>query len=220
MKTYYDIIKDVSNLRWSIVDPEPESFAEVQKAVKLAIPQAHSYIWGLSDFPFKSKKEAINLTLGQTSVLAPKGQIISLHIEGNKSFLTPIQVEEVDLLEPKRGTPQYYWIEFTDQGATINLYPQPDKPMILVARFETNQKAKNVNGELKANLTDINDTLNLPQDETIEDLYLHCLYTKAMEYLIADATDENYAPYQKEFDEAYRNLLNLTGIKRQPYLVI
>ena len=220
MKTFYDIIKDVSNLRWSIVDPEPESFAEVQKAVKLAIPQAHSYIWGLSDFPFKSKKQAINITKGQTSILAPHGQIKSLYIDGNKSYLTPIQVDDVDLLEPKRGMPQYYWIEFTDEGATINLYPQPDAPMILVARYDTNQKAKDVNGELKANLKDMTDVLNLPQDETIEDLYLHCLYTKSMEYLIADNTDENYQPYQKEFDEAYRNLLNLTGIKRQTYLVI
>lgn len=220
MKTFYDIIKDVSNLRWSIVDPEPESFAEVQKAVKLAIPQAHSYIWGLSDFPFKSKKQAISLTVGQTSVLAPHGQINKIYIDGSKTYLSPIQTEEVDLLEPKRGTPQYYWIEFTDECAAINLYPQPDKAMVLVCRYETNQKAKNVNGELKANLYDMTDVLNLPQDETIEDMYLHCLYTKSMEYLIADSTDENYTPYQKEFNEAYSNLLNLTGIKRQPYLVI
>jgi hypothetical protein len=220
MKTFYDIIKDVSNLRWSIVDPEPESFAEVQKAVKLAIPQAHSYIWGLSDFPFKNKKQAYNLTKGQTSLLAPSGQIKSVLVEGAKICLSPLQVEDVDLLEVKEGTPQYYWVEFTDKGATINLYPRPEKPITLIVRYETNLKARNVNSELKANLSDINDVLNLPEDESIEDLYLHCLYTKSMEYLIADNSDENYQPYQKEFDEAYRNLLNLTGIKRQTYLVI
>jgi hypothetical protein len=220
MKTFYDIIKDVSNLRWSIVDPEPESFVEVQKAVKLAIPQAHSYIWGLGDFPFKHKKESITLTIGQTSVLAPRGQITSVQIDGDNGILKPIQIDEVDVLKPKRGKPQYYWIEFTDEGATLNFYPQPDKQYLILCRYETNQKARNANGELKANLSEINDTLNLPKDESIEDMYLHCLYTKSMEYLIADSTDENYAPYQKEFDEAYRNLLNLTGIKRNPYLVI
>ena len=43
MKTYFDIIRNISNMRWSIVDPDPTSFVEVQKSVKLAVAQAHAY---------------------------------------------------------------------------------------------------------------------------------------------------------------------------------
>jgi hypothetical protein len=66
----------------------------------------------------------------------------------------------------------------------------------------------------------MDDVLNLPDDKIIEDLYLHCLNTKAMEYLIADNSDENYQPYQKEFLEAYKSLLQLTGVKIEPRLLI
>ena len=96
----------------------------------------------------------------------------------------------------------------------------PDKALTLIVRYETNFKARDSAGNVKYNLEAMGDVLNLPNDRSIEDLYLHCLYTKSMVYLIADETDENYVPYQREFEEAYRNLLNLTGIKRETRLVI
>ena len=220
MKTFYDIIKNVSNLRWSIVDPEPDSFAEVMKAVKLAVCQAHSYIWGLADFPFKKKKAAIAVNAGTLSVLAPKGNILSVKIEGKTDFLKPVAEEDAALFEPQTGTPYCFWVEFTDLGAAINLYPVPKDKVVLIVRYETNLKAVSAKGEEKFNFEDINDVCNLPNDATIEDLYLHCLYLKSMVYLIADETDENYVPYQREFEEAYNTLLGLTGIKREPRLVI
>jgi hypothetical protein len=39
-----------------------------------------------------------------------------------------------------------------------------------------------------------------------------------MVYLIADAQDENYVPYEKQFEEAYRNLLSLGRL--EPKIVI
>lgn len=219
MKTFYDIIKDVSNLRWSIVDPEPSSFAEVQKAVKLAVAQAHNFIWNLDDFPFKNKKDAIAVDAGVSAVLAPKGNISKVWIASG-DVLKPIKSEDADLLETKTGTPQYYWVDFTDSGAAINVYPTPDKKLTLMVRYISNYKAKSQSGELKFNLEDMDDVLNLPDDRTVEDLYLHCLNTKSMVYLVADDTDENYQPYQKEFLEAYGALLRLTGRKLNPRLII
>ncbi len=220
MKTFYDIIKDVSNLRWSIIDPEPESFAEVMKAVKLAIPQAHSYIWGLEDFPFKKKRAAIMVKAGTGTVLSPKGNILSVLVEGEHAYLQSVDGIDLELMKPQSGTPLRYAVEFTDFGAAIQLYPTPNKDITLIIRYETNLKAKDANGSEKHNLTDNTDICNLPNDAMIEDLYLHCLYTKSMVYLIADESDENYVPYQREFEEAYQTLLGLTGIKREPRLII
>lgn len=220
MKTFFDIIKDVSNLRWSIVDPDPESFAEVQKAVKLAVAQAHNYIWNLDDFPFKLKKEAIAIEPDTNTFLAPRGNLLKVWVDGQKNELSSIPGEASDFLPPKSGTPEYYWVEFTDEGAAIKIYPTPDKKMTLIVRYISNHKAKNQAGDLKYNLEAMDDVLNLPNDQTIEDLYLHCLNTKSMVYLVADSTDENYQPYEKEFLEAYQALLKLTGVKLEPRIVI
>ena len=67
---------------------------------------------------------------------------------------------------------------------------------------------------------DLDDVVNIPDNPAIEDLFMHCLYTKSMVYLIADETDENYQPYEREFREAWYNLLDIAGIKRAPKLVI
>lgn len=220
MKTFYDIIKDVSNLRWSIVDPEPSSFAEVQKAIKLAVAQAHNYIWNLDDFPFKFKKDAIVVNANTNTVLAPKGNILKVWLTGKKTELQAITAEDADFLAPATGIPEYYWVEFTDEGAVIQLYPTPVEKTTVLVRYISNHKARSNEGNLKFNLEEMDDVLNLPNDRTIEDLYLHCLNTKSMEYLVADDTDENYKPYQKEFLEAYRSLLKLTGVKMDPRLII
>lgn len=220
MKTFFDIIKDVSNLRWSIVDPEPESFAEVQRAIKLAVAQAHSYIWNLDDFPFKVKKDALYIKGGENAVLAPQGNIMRVYVDGAKHELKQIVSEDADFLEHKIGTPEFYWVEFTDNGAVIKVYPTPKEQTIIVIRYISNMKAKNSAGELKYNLENMDDVLNLPNDKSIEDIYLHCLNLKSMVYLVADETDENYKPYEKEFLEAYKSLLKLTGVKLEPRLVI
>lgn len=221
MKTYFDIIRDISNLRWSIVEPDPAAFAEVQKSVKLAVAQANSYIWSLDDFPFRIKKTALSLGKGQTAVLAPKGEICEVWLEGVGSYLKCIKVKDADFLSVgTEGRPSCYWIEFGEHGAEIHIHPKPDKKMTLMVRYITDQKARNQKGEPKINLTDMDDVLNLPEDCLLEDLYLHCLNTKAMEYLIADTSDENYLPYQKEFGEAYRVLLKYSGSKIDPRLSI
>ncbi len=220
MKTYFDIIRDVSNLRWSVVDPDPTSFAEVQKAVKLAVAQANSYIWSLDDFPFKIKKEIVKINKGQSALLAPKGNVIEVWTENGNSYLEEIKAKDADFLSvEKSGAPVCYWLEFGDSGAEIHLYPKPERDLTLFVRYLTNYKARSQTGDLKVNLEEMDDTLNLPDDRTVEDLYLHCLNCKAMEYLIADTTDENYQPYQKEFLEAYKALLKLTGVKLEPRLI-
>lgn len=220
MKTFFDIIKDVSNLRWSIVDPEPESFAEVQKAVKLAVAQAHNYIWNLDTFPFKVKKDAIFINANENTVLAPKGNIMRVFVDGAGNELQQIVAEDADFLSTKTGKPEFYWVEFTDEGAVIKVYPTPKERTTIVVRYVTNMKAKDSAGNVKHNLEEMDDVLNLPNDESIEDIYLHCLKLKSMVYLVADETDENYKPYEKEFLEAYNGLLKLTGVKREPRLVI
>lgn len=218
MKTFDEIIKDVSHLKWSTIVRE-EAFANVEEYVKLAVRQAHAFIWQLNDFPFRIRRGGI-MTAG-SAFAAPKGDILEMWVQNSGAYLKKIIADDGDLLDStKTGTPQLYWVTLEDSGAVVHLYPAPDKQYSLLYKYSTNYKARDMGNEEKANLTDATDTLNIPQDETLEDAYLQCLYTKSMVYLIADSTDENYAPYEKEFDEAYRNLLSVTGAKIPPKLVI
>lgn len=218
MRKFGEIIKDVANLKWSTVVLE-ESFSEVEENVKLAVKQANSYIFGLEDFPFRIKKGGI-LTK-ENAFNAPKGNVVEMWVENSGRYLQKLTAHDGDLLDgSKTGQPTHFWVDFGDKGAVVHLYPTPDKEYNILYRYSTNYKALDMDGVEKFNLEDVTDVVNLPDDPTIEDFYMHCLYTKSMVYLIADDQDENYQPYQREFEEAYRNLLALTGVKINPKLFI
>lgn len=216
MRNFERIVKDVANLKWSTVVLE-ESFAEVEENVKLAVKQANSFIFGLQDFPFRMKKGGI---ITDKNVFdAPKGNISNIWIENSGRYLEKLSSNEGDILKSSvKGEPTHYWIDYGDNGAVVHLFPTPDKSYNVLFRYSVNCKARDMNGNEKYNLEDLTDVVNIPNDDALEDLYMHCLYTKSMVYLIADSQDENYAPYEKEFEEAYRNLLGIGKI--EPTIVI
>ncbi|MBR1648830.1 MAG: hypothetical protein IJ689_04450 [Alphaproteobacteria bacterium] len=217
MRNFEKIVKDVAHLKWSTVVLE-ESFAEVEENVKLAVKQANSYIFGLADFPFRIRKGGKRVA--SASFAAPKGDIVEMWIENAGWYLKKITPPDGDLLDTDRkGKPQVYWVDYGDNGAVVHLWPAPDKEYNFMFRYVTDCKARDMSGNEKYNLENITDVVNLPDDPILEDCYMHCLYTKAMVYLIADDGDENYRPYQREFEEAYGNLLRLNGIRIAPRIL-
>ena len=218
MRTFEQIVKDIANLKWSTVILE-DAFPDIEETVKLAVKQANSYLFGLEDFPFRIKKGA--QVVSANAFNAPNGNITEMWVENSGKYLNKIETKDGDLLDAsKKGMPEYYWVDFGDDGSIVHLYPTPDKAYNIVYRYTTNFKARDMSGKEKFNLENSTDVVNIPNDPTIEDFYMHCLYTKSMVYLIADDNDENYQPYEREFLEAYKNLLSLTGLKKYPKLII
>lgn len=216
MRNFERIVKDVANLKWSTVVLE-ESFAEVEENVKLAVKQANSFIFGLRDFPFRIKKGGV--VTDKNVFNAPDGNISKVWVENSGRYLEPLGTNDGDVLDANvKGVPTHYWIDYGDNGAVVHLYPTPDKSYNILYRYATNLKARDMNGIEKYNLEELTDVVNLPNDSALEDLYMQCLYNKTMVYLIADAQDENYVPYEKQFEEAYRNLLGIGKI--EPTIVI
>ena len=216
MKTFYEIIKDVSNMRWSIVDPEPKSFGEVEQFIKQAIQQAHSYIWNLSDFPFKERTETVLLQKNNASISAPWGMIKNIMIKGDNYYLE--EEENFDFLTQIKGKPQTYWVTYGEDKNILNFNPVPEQTYEIQLRYDMLCKARDKDGNLKPNLENMDDIINISQE--YEEVYLNCLKNKAMCYLIADNSDENYVPYQKQFIEQYGVLKQLKGHKREPYIII
>lgn len=216
MRNFEKIVKDVANLKWSTVVLE-DSFAEVEENVKLAVKQANSFIFGLRDFPFRIKKGGV--VTDKNVFNAPDGNISKVWVENSGRYLEPLGTNDGDVLDANvKGVPTHYWIDYGDNGAVVHLYPTPDKSYNILYRYATNLKARDMNGNEKYNLEELTDVVNLPNDSALEDLYMQCLYNKTMVYLIADAQDENYVPYEKQFEEAYRNLLSLGRL--EPKIVI
>lgn len=87
MRNFQQIVKDVSNLKWSTVVLE-EAFAEVEDNVKLAVRQANSYIFGLKDFPFRIKKGG--LTTKENAFPAPNGDILQMWMQDGSRYLQKI----------------------------------------------------------------------------------------------------------------------------------
>ena len=209
MKTFYEIIKQVSNMRWSIDDPEPTSFAEVQMNLKQAVQQAHSYIWGRDDFPFKQVTETVVLPEGEDSLEAPKGNIVNIMLQDADNYLE--YAEMTDFLKDVRGVPEKYWVESRPEGNVLKFYPRADKSYYVQERYDTLYKARDKSGGLIYNLENADDVLNIPPE--YEETYIAALKPMAIYYLISDNTDENFQPYWQQFEQQYANLKNLTGRK-------
>jgi len=216
VKTFYDIIKQVSNMRWSIDDPEPTSFSEVQMNLKQAVQQAHSYIWGRDDFMFKQVSELVVLPAGEDSLEAPKGNILNIMLQGADSYLD--YADNTDFLQPAQGTPDRYWLESNPAGNVLKFYPRADKSYYVRERYNSLFKARNKNGELIYNMEAAEDILNIPPE--FEETYLAALKPMAIYYLIADNTDENFQPYWEQFEQQYANLKALTGRKIETRFVL
>lgn len=220
MRNFGQIVRDVAGLKWSTVILE-ESFADMEDTVKLAVKQANSYIFGLRDFPFREKKAAVILKAGDNAFEAPAGTIKEIWVENSGRYLKKIPPRDGDLLDERQmGQPLRCWADYGDNGAVIHVNPTPDTDVNLLYRYILLNKARDESGKEKPNLEDVTDVVNIPDDSTLEDYYMHCLYTKSMVYLIADDRDENYQPYEKEFQEAYRNLLAIWGLRIEPKIYI
>ena len=161
------------------------------------------------------------MTTKENAFPAPNGDILQMWMQDGSRYLQKIAPEDGDLLDmSKTGRPELYWADFGDNGAVVHLWPAPDREYSFFYRYANNMKARDARGNEKFNLEELDDVVNIPDNPAIEDLFMHCLYTKSMVYLIADETDENYQPYEREFREAWYNLLDIAGIKRAPKLMI
>lgn len=172
MRNFQQIVKDVSNLKWSTVVLE-EAFAEVEDNVKLAVRQANSYIFGLKDFPFRIKKGG--LTTKENAFPAPNGDILQMWMQNGGRYLQKIAPEDGDLLDvSKTGRPELYWADFGDNGAVVHLWPVPDRKYAFFYRYANNMKARDAAGNEKFNLENLDDVVNIPDNPAIEDLFIRC----------------------------------------------
>ena len=203
-----DLYNDITGQAWSMFDGDVEAQDEFESSVTSSIQKALSALWCSYHFPFREKNLLIKTKSGKSDYVTPNGNIIKKVIKntpvysvkyGNK-FLS--YEPDYEVLEEKTGEPESFYIK----NDKLYLYPIPDGIYNIVVDYHTFYTAKNSRGISKATLEDEDDYIDIPVK--YEHLFKMALMPLAMIYAIASDTDENHSGYQKQYNEAYKNLVN------------
>lgn len=205
--TFIDIYNSVAEQAWSMYDADVETLEDFETGLKSSINKALTELWCSYQFPFRVVRYTLNTVEGVSEYSTPTGNIISKTV--NNKQVHSIRIgknyleysDGIDVFEDKVGTPSLFKVE----NDKILLYPIPDKEYPIVIEYEEIAVGENVYGEKLYELKEEEDSIVIP--EKYEVLFKNALITKAMLYAIASRTDENYAGYQEQYDNAYKTLV-------------
>lgn len=210
MITLIDLYNDITGQAWSMFDGDVEAQDEFESSVTSSIQKALSAIWCSYKFPFRNKTQIIKTKKGVATYSTPNGNIAQKTINNKKVYSIKIGKEYLqyepnyELLEDKEGKPEKFYYK----NDNLYLYPTPDDNYTVEVEYWTIFAACDEDGTSKATLEEENDYIDIP--EKYEHLFKMALMPLAMVYAIASETDENNSGYQKQYDNAYKNLIEFS----------
>lgn len=206
--TFIDVYNEITGQAWSMFDGEVEAEDEFEKSVTTSIQKALSVLWCSFKFPFRYKDYKIKTKVGVSQYDAPPGNISKISTKGYKCFdvicnKKYLEYEpDIEVLEDKEGEPE----KFYTRNGKVYIYPTPDKAYEIKIGYLSFNTACDEDGESKATLEKEGDYIDI--GEQYKDLFLKALMPLAMTYLIASEQDENFSQYKKQYDAAYKVLID------------
>lgn len=203
--TVQRLLTELGNRAWSGFNKDDMVFANADCATALAeLNSAHRYLQSLKDFPFQTKINEIITIKDGTRYPMRNGQIKS--IINSETFAELEEVEKPNLLKDATGTPDSFYIDYTNPTVNIVLYPKPNASGLRFNVIYNNYKfILDKNGNELDEFTHSDDILNMPS--YLEFLYMDCLVLRTMVTNNKDEQDENYRPTINEFEQAWKNFL-------------
>lgn len=191
-------------------DGDVDSQDEFETSVTTSIQKALSALWCSYNFPFRVRNIRFKTRVGREDYNAPDGNIIQKNVQGKtvyglrigKKFLN--YEPDYEILEEKTGEPESFFVK----NERIYLYPTPNNIYNVDAEYLTIYPACDELGNSKATLEVDTDYIDIP--ERYEILFENALITLTMVYAIASESDENYAGYLKQYNDAYKLLIEFT----------
>lgn len=208
--TLIDLYNKVTGQAWSMFDGEIEDADEFESSVTSSIQKALSALWCSYKFPFRNKTLTISTVSGTSNYDTPNGNIAEKTINGSKVYGVKIgnsflkYEPDYETLETKSGKPEKFYVK----NDKIYLYPTPDDVYSVDVEYWSFFAACTTAGVSKANLVDDTDYIDIP--DKYLDLFLNALMPLTMVYAIASDTDENTSGYQRQYEKAYKNLIEFT----------
>ena len=200
-----DIYNKVTAQSWSIYQTDVTANDEIEKSVIISIQKALRVLWNSHNYCFRLKNKKIFTVEGECFYSKPDGNIVKDGVVlMPNDCLSPIHYSRAN---NSLGIPNAYFIKYNKLGFS----PVPDDEYLISIDYNTFRLGKNANNQSVYNLSELTDTLDVP--EAFEDMFLHALMNKAMLNALSSGKSELYEPYMRQFIETYKNLVfNSSGI--------
>ena len=206
--TLIDLYNDITGQAWSMFDGDVEAQDEFEKSVTSSIQKALNELWCSYKFPFRNKTMSFRTRSGVFSYSAPNGNIATEMVKGKREYCVRIGKKYLEYepdyktLEEKEGEPEKFYYH----NDKLYLYPTPDATYKVDVDYWALFSACNKEEESKATLELEDDYIDIP--EKYEHVFKMALLPLAMTVAIANETDENYSGYYKQYEKAYKILID------------
>ena len=208
--TYLDLYNDMTGQAWSMFDGEAESMDDFETSVTTSIQKALNTLWCSYKFPFRNKTKTFQTRSGRAYYSTPDGNIAQKTVNSKRVYGVKIgsgfldYEPDYETLDEDTGTPESFYVK----NDKLYLYPTPDGIYKVSVEYWTIMPACDEEGNAKATLEDEGDYINI--DEKYEYLFKAALLPLCMVYAIADDSDENHSGYKRQYDDAYKILIEFT----------
>lgn len=218
---FVDIYNAVAEQAWSMYDADAETIEDFESGLKSSINKALTELWCSYDFPFRVKEYVIRTKKNKNKYTMPTGIIYKKQVNGEQTYSVRIGqnflqlADNLETIEPIVGKPDRF--EVYNDNFLINTYPDDDYEIIV----EYLELAVGIDENSKKiyELAEDEDQIVVP--EKFEKLFKNALITKSMLYAIADKTDENYAGYEDQYENAYKTLVRYSiGLEKDKRIII
>lgn len=189
-------------------DGDVEAQDEFESSVTTSIQKALNTLWCSYKFPFRNKTLLIKTRSGVNFYSTPNGNIAKETVKNRKVYCIKIGKNyleyepDIKSLDEKEGLPEKFCIK----NDKIYLYPTPDDIYNIEIEYWTIFAACNANRISKATLEKENDYIDIPSK--YEYLFKAALLPLCMVYAIASSSDENHSEYQRQYEDAYKILID------------
>ena len=195
---------------WSMFDGEVEAMDEFESSVTTSIQKALNSLWCSYKFPFRNKTMKFKTRSGVNQYSTPNGNIAQKILKNKKVYGVKIGKNyleyepDFETLEDETGTPEKFYV----RNDKLFLYPTPDDSYDVEIEYWTIFAACDEDGNSKATLEVDTDYIDI--DEKYESIFKAVLLPLCMVYAIASDSDENHSGYQRQYEDAYKILVEFT----------
>lgn len=195
---------------WSMFDGEVEAMDEFESSVTTSIQKALNSLWCSYKFPFRNKTMKFKTRSGVNQYSTPNGNIAQKILKNKKVYGVKIGKNyleyepDFETLEDETGTPEKFYVK----NDKLFLYPTPDDSYDVEIEYWTIFAACDEDGNSKATLEVDTDYIDI--GEKYESIFKAALLPLCMVYAIASDSDENHSGYQRQYEDAYKILVEFT----------
>lgn len=213
--TLLELYNTVASQPWSMFDNDAMSDDDFEPALISAINKALVEIWCSYPFEFRLRQKQIFTQQFINKYNLPDGAICQKNTSSGEKYCVTLNRKYLDFIENpedfefEAGKPVGFFIK----NNKLCFFPAPDDIYKIDISYLTFAIGVDASDEPIYALRLSSDTIVLP--DKFQQLFINALISKAMMYVIASPSDENYMGYAIQYEKAFRQLIKATGGRKK-----